>query len=110
MTERYLQAETTVEKREHAERLAAAVVGKRLAACAQVVGPVRSTYWWEGEVQTSEEHVVRFKTRAALADALKDEIAALHAYDVPEVLLFAVADGARSYLDWISAETRSTSD
>lgn len=106
MTEQYLQVETAVATREDAERLATAVVEQRLAACAQVVGPVRSTYWWEGEVQHAEELVVRCKTRAALVAQLKAAIAAEHPYDVPEILAFAVADGATSYLDWISAETR----
>lgn len=106
-SEQYLQAETAVATREDAEQLAATVVQMRLAACAQVVGPIRSTYWWEGEVQHAEEFVVRCKTRASLADALKTEIAATHAYDVPEILFFPVADGASSYLDWISAETNA---
>lgn len=106
MTERYLQAETTVETREDAERLASALVDERLAACVQIVGPVTSTYRWEGTVQTADELVLRIKTRAALAPALKDAIAALHPYDVPELLLFEIADGGRSYLEWLAAETR----
>src|SRR5690606_26536251 len=55
MTERFLQAETTVATREDAERLAAALVEARLAACAQIVGPMRSVYRWEGEIQHDDE-------------------------------------------------------
>ncbi len=109
-TEQVLQLETTVATRDDAERLATALVERRLVACAQVVGPIRSIYRWEGEVQSAEEFVVRGKARASLADALKAAIAELHAYDVPEVLLFAVADGSASYLDWIAAETRAPSE
>src|SRR4051812_45036651 len=106
MPDSYVQAETTVGTREDAERLAGDLVGRRLAACAQIVGPIRSVYRWEGEVRDEEEHLVRFKTRAARAEPLKEALAAAPPYDVPEVLIFAVADGARSYLDWVSAETR----
>ncbi|MBF6620819.1 MAG: divalent-cation tolerance protein CutA [Patulibacter sp.] len=104
--EQYVQVETAVATRDDAERLAAALVEKRLAACAQIVGPIRSVYRWEGKVESAEEFVVRGKTRASLAEELKAEITALHAYDVPEILIFAIPDGAASYLDWVSAETR----
>jgi periplasmic divalent cation tolerance protein len=102
----YLQAETTTGSREDAERLATAIVGRRLAACAQIVGPIRSVYHWQGAVQNDEEYLVLFKTRAAIAEQFKRELAELHTYDVPEILLFEIRDGARSYLDWLAAETR----
>lgn len=98
-------AETTTATREDAERLARAMVERRLAACAQVAGPIRSVYRWEGEIRDEPEFVVRFKTRAELTARLTDELAELHPYDVPEILLFAVHGGSRAYLDWIDAET-----
>jgi len=103
----YLQAETTTGSRADAERLATEMVTRRLAACAQIIGPIRSVYRWNGAVQSDEEYLVRFKTRAAIAERFKRELAELHTYDVPEILLFEIRDGSRSYLDWLSLQTRS---
>jgi periplasmic divalent cation tolerance protein len=102
-----VQAETTAPSLEEAQRLAAELVGRRLAACAHVAGPIRSTYWWEGEVQREEEYALRLKTRASLVGELERALAELHPYDVPELLVFEAAAGGRSYLDWVLAETRA---
>jgi len=103
----YLQVETTTDTRADAERLATELVTRRLAACAQIIGPIRSVYRWEGAVRSDEEYLVLFKTRAALAERFKRELAELHTYDVPEILLFEIHDGGRSYLDWLGEQTRS---
>ena len=102
----YLQAETTTGSLEEAERLATEIVARRLAACAQIIGPIRSVYHWQGAVQNDEEYLVLFKTRAAVAEQFKRELAELHTYEVPEILLFEIRDGGRPYLDWLAAETR----
>ncbi len=105
MSETYLQVETTVGSREDAERIADEIVGARLAACAQIIGPIRSLYWWDGAVQNDEEFLVLLKTRSGLLDELKARLTRAHTYEVPELLAFEVADGAQSYLDWLSGET-----
>ena len=104
----HLQAETTVASRSDAERIAKEIVQRRLAACAQIVGPIRSIYRWEGEIQDDEEFLVLFKTRAARVDEFKEVLGELHPYDIPEILLFEVKDGSRAYLSWIDAETDAT--
>src|SRR5262245_1030148 len=93
------QVEATTESREEASRIANALVERRLAACVQVVGPIISTYWWEGRVHNAEEYLLLCKVPAARLDAATSLIEELHSYDVPEVLAFEVADGSRSYLD-----------
>lgn len=105
----FLQAETTVSTRDDAVRLASEMVKRRLAACAQIVGPVRSVYWWDDEVQDDEEYLILFKTRSGLVERFKEELSALHTYDVPEILLFTVQDGAKSYLSWLADETKAVS-
>ena len=57
---------TTVEKREDADKLAAAAVERRLAACVQVVGPIESTFRWQGKIDTATEWQCQFKTRRDL--------------------------------------------
>ncbi len=62
----YIQVVTTTERREDAERIARALVEQRLAACAQVSGPITSTYRWQGEIETAQEWQCRAKSRRDL--------------------------------------------
>lgn len=96
---------TTTDSADEAAALARSAVNARLAACAQVDGPVTSTYWWDGEVQTSQEWRVLYKTTADRYPALEQHIRAEHSYDVPEVIVADIPTGSRPYLDWITTET-----
>jgi periplasmic divalent cation tolerance protein len=107
MISEYIQVFTTVEKREDADRIATNVVNERLAACAQVVGPICSTYWWKGHVEQAEEWLLMMKTRGDLFSALEKEIKAMHPYDVPEIIALPIIAGSASYLKWIQEETTS---
>ncbi|WP_316521936.1 divalent-cation tolerance protein CutA [Kitasatospora brasiliensis] len=95
---------TTHESEEQARALASAVVRERLAACAQVY-PVRSVYWWDGEVRDAEEWRIDLKTRAELADRLGAFVAERHSYETPEVIVVPVAGGSADYLAWVAGET-----
>ncbi|AUY50534.1 divalent-cation tolerance protein CutA [Streptomyces sp. CB01881] len=95
---------TTHDAEPAARALAAAVVRERLAACAQVY-PVRSVYWWDGEVQEGAEWRVDLKTRADLAARLTAFITEHHTYDTPEVVAVPVVAGSSGYLAWVAAET-----
>jgi periplasmic divalent cation tolerance protein len=81
-------------------------VEERLAACAQVLGPLTSTYRWQGAVETADEWYCHLKTTAERWPALEARLRALHPYDVPEIIALPIAAGSRAYLDWITAETR----
>jgi periplasmic divalent cation tolerance protein len=99
----YLQVATSIETQEGALGIARAVVERRLAACAQVLGPIQSVYWWKDEIETAEEWLCVMKTRRALYDSLEAAITELHAYDVPEIIATPIAAGSHGYLDWIDA-------
>jgi periplasmic divalent cation tolerance protein len=86
---------------ETAESLAEAVVGERLAACANLVPGVVSIYRWEGEVHRDGEVLLVLKTTAARAEALRKRVVALHPYEVPEVLVLAVDEGHEPYEAWV---------
>ena len=101
---RYIQVTTTTETRQDAQRLATALVEQRLAACVQVVGPVTSTYWWEGEVQVADEWQCLVKSTAARFPQVCDAILDLHPYEVPEVIAVPIVDGSEAYLAWLEAE------
>jgi periplasmic divalent cation tolerance protein len=97
---------TTVDSQAAADALARAVVEARAAACAQVVGPITSTYWWDGEVTTGQEWQVVCKTTADAVDRLTEVIRARHTYEVPEIVAVPVTGGNQDYLRWVTDETR----
>jgi periplasmic divalent cation tolerance protein len=106
MTE-YIQVFTTTDKREDADKIAKEVVERRLAACAQVVGPITSTYWWKDNIEKAEEWLCFMKSRKELYEELENAISGIHPYEVPEILAVPVVAGIRSYLEWLDQELRS---
>jgi periplasmic divalent cation tolerance protein len=102
----YLQVTTTTDSRAEAERLSRVVVERRLAACAQVVGPITSTYWWKGSMETAEEWMAVMKTTEEQSADLIAAIKAEHSYETPDIVAVTIVDGLADYLNWISQETR----
>jgi periplasmic divalent cation tolerance protein len=100
-----VQVSTVADDPEEAARIARTAVQQRLAACAQVLGSVTSTYWWEGKLETATEWLVVMKTAAARQDALVAHVRTEHTYDVPEVIATPITAGNPAYLEWIVAET-----
>jgi len=96
-----LQVSCTVDTREAADALAHGLVDGRVAACVQVLGPIASTYRWQGAVETAEEWLLLIKTTADAFPRLRQELVERHPYDVPEVLAMPVVEGNPAYLDWI---------
>ena len=103
MTE-YIQVSTTAEKQEDARRIAREVVEKRLAACAQVTGPISSTYWWNGKIEEAEEWLCVMKSRKDLYEHLEKAIKDIHPYKVPEIVAVPLLAGSRDYLEWLRNE------
>ncbi|MFE2723265.1 divalent-cation tolerance protein CutA [Kitasatospora sp. NPDC059327] len=95
---------TTHDTEDKARALAVTAVRARLAACAQI-HPVRSVYWWDGEVREGAEWRVDLKTRAELAARLAAFLAEEHDYDTPEIIAVPVVAGSADYLAWVAAET-----
>jgi len=88
-----------------AHRIARLVVEERLAACANILGPCRSIYRWQGKIEEADEIAAIFKTRATAAQALVDRIAALHSYEVPAAVVWPIAFAPPAYAKWVCAET-----
>jgi periplasmic divalent cation tolerance protein len=99
-----IQVVTTTASQEEAERIAQALVTRRLAACVQVAGPISSTYRWKGELESSQEWLCTIKTRQSHYHLLEAAIRELHSYEVPEILAIGIVAGSRDYLDWLAAE------
>lgn len=95
----------TTASTEEAERIADAIVGARLAACANIVPSMRSVYRWKNELKRDSEVILLLKTRAALVERLTQRVTELHSYDCPCVIALPVTDGSPAFLRWISDET-----
>ena len=86
---------------DEAERIGRVAVEERLAACINILGPVRSIYRWQGAVEAAEEVAAIFKTSAEKADALMTRVAALHSYDVPCLATWPIDKILGSYAEWV---------
>jgi len=95
------QVTTTFPDETRARQAATLLVTERLAACAQVAGPIGSTYRWDGRIETAEEWYVHFKTTSARAPDLQARLREIHPYDTPEIIVLPIAGGDPAYLRWI---------
>lgn len=99
-----IQVSTTVASQAEAERLARALVERRLAACVQISGPINSIYHWQGKIEVSAEWRCEVKTLRSVYPAVESAIRALHSYDVPEILAVPLAAVSADYLAWLQNE------
>ncbi|MEO7095806.1 MAG: divalent-cation tolerance protein CutA [Polyangiales bacterium] len=92
--------------RDHAERIARALVEAKLAACVNVVPGIVSIYRWKGTIEREEESTLLIKTSDDRVPALMDEIRKQHPYEVPEIVALAAAEVSPAYAAWVEKETR----
>jgi periplasmic divalent cation tolerance protein len=104
----HVQVLTTVDSPAEGERLARSITNARLAACVQIVGPIRSFYWWHDRIEDSQEWQLLIKTTTDLITALEAHIKENHSYDTPELIVTPIIAGSVEYLRWVSEETRQT--
>ena len=91
---------------EEAERIGRTVVEERLAACINILGPIRSIYRWQGKIESADEVAAILKTHHWNSDALIERIAALHSYEVPCIVAYPIDKILRSYADWVEDNSR----
>lgn len=96
----------TASSAEEAYAIGKVLVSERLAASVNMIGPVRSLYWWEGKIQDTQEVVIVAKTDAALVDKLTEKVISLHSYDCPCVIAIPIEKGYQPFLNWIEEETQ----
>lgn len=97
---------TTLPVDQDADAFARALIEERLAACVNVLPPMRSIYTWKGVTESADERQLVVKTTQARVADLESRIKQLHPYDVPEFVVLPVASGSADYLSWLSASTR----
>ena len=103
----YIQITTTTDNRDLAVKIAGSLVEQKIAACAQVSGPITSIYEWKGKIENSQEWYCVIKTRKDLYPRVEERIKKLHSYEVPEIIAVPIVAGNPAYLEWIDDVTKT---
>jgi periplasmic divalent cation tolerance protein len=101
---------TTADSREVLEKMGRHLLTERLIACIQVVGPIKSLYWWKGNIEEADEWLGIMKSRKSLYRQVEAEIRGLHTYEVPEIVTVELSGVLPAYGDWVLNETRADSE
>jgi len=107
----FILVQTSSNSQDGAQRIADAIIEKRLAGACWVSGPIASTYWWKGEIRQEQEWACSFKTRKELYNIIERVLkevnsTAVHSYEIPEIVATPIVAGNQGFLDWIVQETK----
>lgn len=94
----------TAKDEDEAATIAKALIEERLAACVNIIKPIRSIYRWEGNIVDETETLLIAKTRRGLFEKLQAKTRSLHSYKVPEIVAVQIAEGSGEYLNWLMQE------
>ena len=108
-TSEFIQVSTTVKSKEKADKIAETLLTERVAGCVQILGPIKSAYWWQGRIEHAREWICFIKTKASDYERIESSIKRMHDYDVPEIIALPILRGNPDYLDWIRRETHQKS-
>lgn len=101
----FVEIHWTTASIEEARKVCRYLVQNRLVACAQITPWVESIYMWDNQLETTQESKVIIKTRRDRFAVIEDVIVKNTNYEVPEILMFEIADGHNPYLDWMKEST-----
>lgn len=105
MENEYAIVLTATGTRDSAEKIAHALVERRLAVCVNIVPGVQSIYRWQGKIEHAQECLLLIKTRAKLFAQVQATIKELHPYELPECVMVEMTQGSEGYLRWIGENT-----
>ena len=97
----YIMVFVTTANKAEAEKIAQALLDGQLIACANIINPVTSFFYWSGKVERAEECLVVMKSRMDLFGKLTEKLKGLHSYEVPEILAVPIVEGSAAYFNWM---------
>jgi periplasmic divalent cation tolerance protein len=98
----------TVPDQKTADDISGGLLQNRLAACVNIIPKITSRYWWEGEIEEAQELLLLAKTRTTLVPEIMLYTKQHHPYTQPEIIGIKIAEGDKTYLDWIGSNCRFT--
>ena len=105
--ERAVFVYTTYPSVVEAEQAGRALVEQNLCACVNILPGMISHYRWEGTIERGEEVVMIIKTRASLAERVRQAVKEMHPYATPAIVVMPLESVDQAYLGWILAETEA---
>jgi periplasmic divalent cation tolerance protein len=99
-----IQVSITAKSQEEGQRIVDRLLETRLAACGQLFGPIQSTYWWQGRIETAREWMCLVKSREEKFGEIVRLVKELHSYQVPEIIAVPLAAASDSYEQWLREE------
>lgn len=89
--------------KEEATKIVRCLLEEKLIACANIVGPIASLFWWEEKIDETSEFLVIMKSQSKLFGKISRKVREMHSYEVPELIAFHIERGLPTYLNWIDA-------
>jgi len=106
----YIFVVITAANRKEAVKIVRRLLDEKLIACANIVGPVSSLFWWEGKIDEANEFLVFMKSHRSLFKRLSERVKEIHSYQVPEVIALPIIEGLPPYLEWLGASLQSVTE
>ena len=106
----YVVVIITTPNKEEAVKIVRSLLEERLIACANIVGPVSSLFWWQGKIDEENEFLVFMKSHKSLFERVSERVMEIHSYDVPEIVALPIIEGSPPYLDWLRASLQPVSE
>lgn len=100
----YIVVFITTKDTEEAQKIAVALLKRRLAACVNIVPEVNSHFWWQDKLDSAKESLLVIKTKDTLLPDIVKSVKKIHSYTVPEIIALPIVGGNQDYLDWIDNE------
>ena len=91
----------TVSTREEASKIVHSLLEEKLIACANIIGPVDSFFWWKEKIEKTNEFLVLMKSHGSLFDKISKRVKEMHSYEIPELIALRIEKGLPAYLNWI---------
>jgi periplasmic divalent cation tolerance protein len=101
LKDNYIIIFVTTKDKAEAGQLSQSLLKDRLIACANIVNPIDSFFFWQNKIERADECLIIMKSRLDLFKPIVERVKGLHSYKVPEVLAFPIVDGSKDYLDWM---------
>ncbi|MGZ3770001.1 MAG: divalent-cation tolerance protein CutA [Bdellovibrio sp.] len=85
------------------EKIACTLLEEKIVGCANIIPEMKSMYWWQGKIETSNEYILILKTlkTSDAQDRVTKRVLELHPYDTPCVMTLPVLGINESYKKWL---------
>ena len=106
----YIVVITTTSNKKEAVKIVRSLLKERLIACANILGPVSSLFWWQRKIDEENEFLIFMKSHKSLFKKLSERVMEIHSYDVPEIIALPIIESSPPYIDWMKTSLQPVSE